>query len=575
MKLRKLLFLCILALTVAAASTLAESARVLTPGGPVNLRKKPDAKSAILVAVPNRSLVEVVEAGDAWSRVRFKGKTGYVKTEFLLLPEALAGKTVYPDADTLLRAEPEADAAILLPVGGWDALTVEAVENGWALAVCGDARGYVPTEDLSLQLDAPSGDMTWMKEPGVLADTGAEVAVTVIDGDQCLVIGGDGCQWTPVSGVTLRGPADEAANMEAVSLAQTALKKAYKAFDAQKLYATVEAQGDAWRVGWFTAEDQYVYGALVREGQAVFTARYTDFAAPAQRLDLLPEDRIDLRLSADALAVGDVLDITVQAWTREKCAYTLTLEGAKIAESKDDGHFAAAYRPRQAGNYTLTATVTDEAGKTADVSADFTVSEGAAESLALPYSQKDGWWLDRAYRGSTLDQSGCAIFTLSHALQRMGKTGDDLNPAALAKVYALCLTPDGTNNERLIREAAADYGFATRAALIGDKKQIRTLLEGGALFSFSIARGHIALIDGVSEDGTMVHVVDSAPGATFTRIVNDSLYRRMNSGSFRAALSLEDIPGARWYFETGEYGGLEYWLRIEYAVRRGVRLIQP
>ena len=157
----------------------------------------------------------------------------------------------------------------------------------------------------------------------------------------------------------------------------------------------------------------------------------------------------------------------------------------------------------------------------------------------------------------------------------MGKTGDDLHPAALAKVYALCLTPDGTNNERLIREAAADYGFTTRAALIGDKKQIRTLLEGGALFSFSIARGHIALIDGVSEDGTMVHVVDSAPGATFTRIVNDSLYRRMNSGSFRAALSLEDIPGARWYFETGEYGGLEYWLRIEYAVKRGVRLIQP
>ena len=401
-----------------------------------------------------------------------------------------------------------------------------------------------------------------MREPGVLAETGAEIAVTVIDGDTCLALGNDGCQWLPAAQIVLTGPADETANMEAVSLAEAALEKAYKAFDAQKLYATVEAQGDGWRVGYFTAQDQYVYGALVRDGQAVFTARYTDFAAPAKAPDLLSAGQIDLRLSTNTLAVGDVLDITVQAWTQDQCAYSLALEGEKIAESKDDGHFAAAYRPRQAGNYTLTVTVTDEAGKSARVAADFTVTEGAPESLALPYSQKDGWWLDQAYRNSTLDQSGCAIFTLSHALQRMGKTGDDLTPAALARTYALCLTPDGTNNERLIRESAADYGFSTRASL-------------GALFSFSIARGHIALIDGLSQDGAMVHVVDSAPGATFTRIVNDSLYRRMNSGSFRAVLDLEEIPGARWYFETGEYGGLEYWLRVEYAARRGVRLIQP
>ena len=575
MKLPKLLIFCILALLLAAVSALADSARVLTPGGPVNMRKKADAKSSIVVAVPNRSLVEVVETAGEWSQIRYKRKTGYVKTEFLLLPEALAGKTVYPDADTLLRSSPDAEADLLLPVGGWDALTVESVANGWAAVTCGDIRGYVPTEDLSYQLETPSGDMTWMKEPGLLAETGAEVTVTVIDKDSCLVIGEEGCRWLPVTGVVLRGPADETANMEAVSLAQAALKKAYKAFDAQKLYATVAAQGDAWRVGWFTAQDQYVYGALVREDQVLFTARYTDFAVPANDLPLLPAGQIDLRLSCDTLAVGQVLDIAVQAWTREKCAYSLALEGVKIAESKDDGHFAAAYRPRKAGNYTLTVTVTDEAGKAASVSADFTVTEGEAAGLELPYSQKDGWWLDQPYRASTLDQSGCAIFTLSHALQRMGKTGDDLTPAALAKTFALCLTPDGTNNERLIREAAAAYGFSTRSALIGDAKQLRTLLQDGALFSFSIARGHIALIDGLSEDGSMVHVVDSAPGATFTRIVGDSLYRRMNSGSFRAVLSLDEAPGARWYFETGEYGGLEYWLRIEYAAKRGARLIQP
>ena len=575
MKLPKLLIFCVLILMITAASALADSARVLTPGGPVNMRKKANAKSSIVEAVPNRSLVEVVETAGEWSHIRYKGKTGYVKTEFLLLPASLAGKTVYPDADTLLRAAPEADAALLLPVGGWDALTVDSVADGWAAVTCGDVSGYVPAEDLSYQLETPSGDMTWIKEPGLLAETGDEVAVTVIDGASCLVIDGGSCRWAPVSDVVLQGPADETANMEAVSLAQAALKKTYKAFDAQKLYATVAAQGDAWRVGWFTAQDQYVYGALVQGEQVIFTARYTDFAAPVKVPSLLPAGQIDLRLSADTLAAGQVLDIAVSAWTREKCAYSLTLDGAIIAESKDDGHFAAAYRPRKAGNYTLTVTVTDETGKTANVSADFTVTEGGPEALALPYSQKDGWWLDQRYRTSTLDHSGCAIFTLSHALQRMGKTGDDLQPAALAKTFALCLTPDGTNNERLIREAAAVYGFSTRSALVEDARQIRTLLQGGALFSFSIARGHIALIDGLSEDGSMVHVVDSAPGATFTRIVGDSLYRRMNSGSFRAVLSLDDAPGARWYFETDEYGGLEYWLRVEYAAKRGVRLIQP
>ena len=73
----------------------------------------------------------------------------------------------------------------------------------------------------------------------------------------------------------------------------------------------------------------------------------------------------------------------------------------------------------------------------------------------------------------------------------------------------------------------------------------------------------------------MMRVVDSAPSATFERIVNASLYYQTRSGMFRAALTLDDLPGARWFFETDEYGGLEYWLPTEYVVKRGVRLILP
>lgn len=593
MKIHRLLICCAAAVFALCAAALAETARVLTPGGPLNVRRTASASAKLVTTVPNRSLVEVIETAGEWSKITYENKTGYVKTSFLKLASELPGKTVYPDSGALLRAEPRADAAIIAPVGGWNALTVESLADGWARVRCGDVTGYVPAEALSYQLEEPSGDMAWIKEPGVIChkcsaqaapdagdvlavlEAGTEVTVTEIAGKTCLVLSESGSGYVPVQSVRLRGTADETANLDAVTAAETALKKAFKDFAAQKLYATVAIQGDAWRVGFFNAADQYMYGALVRDGQAVFTGSYADFAAPEESLDLLPEGQVDLTLSAETLAAGDVLDIAVTAWTRHSCAYSLARDGKVVAKSADSSHFAAAYRPREAGEYLLTVTVADESGRAVSMDAAFSVTPAGTEALCDLYSQKDGWWLDRPYRSSTLDQSGCAIFTLSHALQRMGHAEDSVQPQALARQYALCLTPDGTNNERLIREAAAAYGFSTRSALITDAKQIASLLRDGAMFSFSIARGHIALIAGVSEDGTMVRVIDSAPGATFTRIVGDSLYRRMNSGTFRAAVALDDIPGARWYFETGEYGGLEYWLRISYAAKRGVRLIQP
>ena len=149
-------------------------------------------------------------------------------------------------------------------------------------------------------------------------------------------------------------------------------------------------------------------------------------------------------------------------------------------------------------------------------------------------------------------------------------------PENLAVTYAACLIKgEGTSNERLINLAAKAFGFKTRTALYTDEKQIVDLLRGGALFTFSVARGHIALVTGISEDGSMATVADSAPSATYERMVNCSMYYALQSGAYRAALSPEDLPGARWYFETGEYGGMEYYLPLSYLARRGVRLIQP
>ena len=596
----------------AASAALAESARIVTPGGALNMRRSADEKSKLVDTIPNKTLVEVDEIGEIWTKITYKRKSGYVKTDFLKIPSQMVGKTVYADDGTLLlRLEAAADAAIIRPVSGLEPVEVISVEGEWAQVRHGAETGFVEVAALSYQLDAPAGSLEWIPQPGAVAaecdlllspdaassvlaklQPGQEVTVTVIQDKMCLVETDAGCGYVPNSAVTLAGAGDtdertgSIAPLDAVGQAETILKKNFRTFAKEKLYATTEVyespdDGGAayYHCGFFNEIDQYMYGALVdaETGKAVFFASYHGFAMPLRAAALLPQGEIQVELSADSLFVGDVLDITVRAWTEYQCVYSLSRNGNQMVSGKDGAHFTASYRPRQAGNYRLTVNVKDQDGLSASATAEFSVEASPAGSSALSpvYSQKDGWWLDKAYRKSNMDHSGCAIFTLSHALQRMGHTETETLPENLAVTYALCLTPDGTNNERLITTAASDFGFQTKRQLFTSAQQIVTLLKGGALFSFSVARGHIALVSGVSEDGSMVRIVDSAPGATFERIVNVSLYYQMRSGSFRAVLSLDDIPGSRWYLDTEEYGGLEYWLPVSYAAKRGVRLIQP
>ena len=102
---------------------------------------------------------------------------------------------------------------------------------------------------------------------------------------------------------------------------------------------------------------------------------------------------------------------------------------------------------------------------------------------------------------------------------------------------------------------------------------IREYLSQGAVFSFSVCRGHIALVSGPADDETMVHITDSAPGATFERIRNASVYILKRPGVYRAVRSPDQIPGMRWYMDTEEYGGAEYYMTLDYVSGRGVRLI--
>ena len=295
--------------------------------------------------------------------------------------------------------------------------------------------------------------------------------------------------------------------------------------------------------------------------------------------------------------VGEYVDITVTP-DREGVAevrYELSTPEGVVCKydskkTKPSAHLTASFRPREEAEYTLTVTLVYGKKDTEPVSVTIPVS-GTAEAedtSDIVYSQKDGWWHKTVYCKKpyeTLERGGCAIFSLSHILHRLGYTGEEVQPASLATANSrFYIEGRGTDNGGLINKAAGQYGFITQEDLVLSEKEAAWALRHGDLFTFGIVLGHIAMIDGISEDGTLVHVVDSAPGATFER-KNDKRYRtnghiyfQKEDGSFEEAKTADELPGIRWFFETDDYGGMSYWMDLHYCLtynkHAGLRLIR-
>lgn len=190
------------------------------------------------------------------------------------------------------------------------------------------------------------------------------------------------------------------------------------------------------------------------------------------------------------------------------------------------------------------------------------------------HSQFSGLWKDAKYSISTLEHSGCAIFALSHAMDWLGVSRPETLPQALATKYAFCLRDGGTINSTLVGNAGDDLGFKTRYDLYTERGTIRDRLEKGAVFSFAVVNGHIALVVDVSDDGSMMRIIDSAPSATWERIQNAQLFQQKEDGTFSPIASLSELEGIRYYPENDAFGGTSYWLESSYVAKRGVRLIQ-
>lgn len=58
-------------------------------GKPVNLRARPSRAAALVERIKVGETVEVVMEGEEWCLITWRGKTGYMMTEFLIMPDAV------------------------------------------------------------------------------------------------------------------------------------------------------------------------------------------------------------------------------------------------------------------------------------------------------------------------------------------------------------------------------------------------------------------------------------------------------------------------------------------------------
>ena len=280
---------------------------------------------------------------------------------------------------------------------------------------------------------------------------------------------------------------------------------------------------------------------------------------------------------------GDYVDVTVtvDGDNVKGVRWTLLRNGSKVFSSKNpESRLTASFRPRKEGDYTLEVTVSRTGNVTETVSVAIPVSGTAPEQRGKDfiYSQMDGWWRSVFYskeNNRTVESSGCALFAVSHALQRLGFDSDDVLPGTLAWVYHKCYIESvGTSTEALVTQTGLDFGFETAHLPVKAEDELISFLKRGDLFCLGIVKRHVVLADGIDEDNMMVHIVDSAPGVTFSRLKPTQAWLRGEDGTYQAIRSAEEIPGIRWFFETSQYGGAGYWLSLKDCAARGMRLIR-
>ena len=123
----------------------------------VNMRNQDNEQAAILASVPGSTQVEVLEQKDnGWSRVRYNGQEGYIKSEYLSAEGQTASggstdnsqviRTAVATKNINMRTEPKETAEKIMTVVGSETVEVLSEANGWAQIRYKNKVGFVKAD---------------------------------------------------------------------------------------------------------------------------------------------------------------------------------------------------------------------------------------------------------------------------------------------------------------------------------------------------------------------------------------------------------------------------------------------
>ncbi|MDY3280492.1 MAG: SH3 domain-containing protein [Eubacteriales bacterium] len=158
-KTTKRLLTAMLSLSLAAAPLCAGQASeyATVKGGGLNLRQTASLDAKVLGQYWTGTWVEILEAGETWSKVKVDGKVGYMMSKYL--NNGATGSVLYVRTNTgiglNLRQGPSMDSAIITSFPINTAVTVLQRGTNWHKVQVSDKTGYMATRYL-VSSKAPS-----------------------------------------------------------------------------------------------------------------------------------------------------------------------------------------------------------------------------------------------------------------------------------------------------------------------------------------------------------------------------------------------------------------------------------
>ena len=311
------------ALLFLATAVFAEPGKISTENsGTLNMRKAPDAKAKIVTKIKNGSIVDILESSadipEGWLQISYDGKEGYVLSQFVKVISSAIGQEIYSNGNTLyLRESPDENAAIVGMLNAQQKMSLEEIDEHWALVSSNSVKGYVRIEQIDNLNDQPVAAATQKWEEGVLQKEtnlykspdknseivstqykGIGVAISQYNKTWCLVqvLDENIIGFAPISVLTLTPQEKNTTKVDdtkftisasgAKKIAEKTLKQ-YPGFKAsnytclqETMYSCDGIIGPLYRFIYVNKKGQTIYAAYIHcyTGEVLYKGDYSGFA---------------------------------------------------------------------------------------------------------------------------------------------------------------------------------------------------------------------------------------------------------------------------------------------------------